>query len=199
MAGLARGLAAWGAGAPCVGTGPPRWTLSCVSGVFRVKYSSFDTACTRPHPAFLVAHSSEDLWLAISLIHSPAETVERPRHAWSPPQIGRSVRLAGGGTVSSLLSSAAFLFRFAKCRQQGMTHTTLEAQPFTASLGLASSVSSPASSGFHSTASFLAGASATSISPIREEQPGYSTDCFEYDLPSQTQYYDGNGNTNFLR
>ena len=87
-------------------------------------------------------------------------------------------------------SGAAFLFRFAKCRQQGMTHTTLETQPFTATL--ASSVSSPPSSGFHSTAGYLAGASAASISPIREEQPGYSTDCFEYDLPSQTQYYDGN-------
>ena len=75
-----------------------------------------------------------------------------------------------------------------------MTHTTLETQPFTATLALASSVSSPASSGFHSTAGYLAGASAASISPIREEQPGYSTDCFEYDLPSQTQYYDGIGN-----
>ena len=28
------------------------------------------------------------------------------------------------------------------------------------------------------------------MSPILEE-PGYSTDCFEYDQPNQTQYYDG--------
>ena len=90
------------------------------------------------------------------------------------------------------MSISAFLFRFAKCRKQGMTHTTLETQPFTTTaLSLPSSVAPSAPSGYQPAASYLSGSSATSMSPILEEQSGYSTDCFEYDQPNQTQYYDG--------
>ena len=70
--------------------------------------------------------------------------------------------------------------RFAKCRQMGMTHTTLETQPFATTT---SSTSSSSSVVKNSPSPYLSVKSSTvSLSPIMEEPVGYTNDIYDYDV-----------------
>ena len=53
------------------------------------------------------------------MIHSPAETARRPRLVLSQPPTGRSVRLAGGVTVSSFMSKCNFSVQVCKMQTAG--------------------------------------------------------------------------------
>ena len=79
--------------------------------------------------------------------------------------------------------------RFAKCRQMGMTHTTLETQPFPSSTNTSSCTSSVVK---NSPSPYLSVKNSTlSLSPIMEESGGYSNDIYDYDVnlsqPLQTE------------
>ena len=72
--------------------------------------------------------------------------------------------------------------RFAKCRQMGMTHTTLETQPFTSTTNTTNTASSVVK---NSPSPYLSvKSSAVSLSPIMEEPVGYTTtsDIYDYDV-----------------
>ena len=79
----------------------------------------------------------------------------------------------------------------------GMTHTTLETQPFTSTTNTANTASSVVK---NSPSPYLSVKSSTvSLSPIMEEPVGYSNDIYDYDVnlaqplqgedPGQSDFY----------
>ena len=79
-----------------------------------------------------------------------------------------------------------FVGRFAKCRQMGMTHTTLEIQSYPETPSLSSLPAASSAGGGHDNAYLSVKHTTTSsLSPIIEEPSGYSSDCFEYETVHQ--------------